>query len=213
MKKIIFAFTLTVVCMCVMACGKEQESLSAEDITVIETPEVTEAADDETKENKIIEGEITSQGDEAGASGNGIIDGSDSADEEAVKEIVDYSLYSCTTDTVRLRSEPSTDAEIITTLMRNTALRVANISEDNWAQVKTEDGQEGYVSAEYILDPTSKEEWEAYQEQLMSRKMICIDAGHQAHGNNEQEPVGPGATETKAKVSSGTKGVSTGKME
>ena len=43
--------------------------------------------------------------------------------------------------------------------------------------------------------------------------VICLDAGHQGKANTEQEPLGPGSSELKTKVSTGTQGRTTGVPE
>lgn len=66
--------------------------------------------------------------------------------------------------------------------------------------------QDGTIGSEVTTEESVVEE----SEEAENGYVVAIDAGHQGAGNPELEPIAPGATETKAKVTSGTTGCTTG---
>ena len=128
----------------------------------------------------------------------------DSAGNEKTEEPIDQdfepvTLYS--TDRVKIRKGPDTSSEVYKVINKREPIDV--IGEDGEWYIIDIDGEKYYTAKEYYVP----------EDELPSGYLVVIDAGHQAKGNNEKEPIGPGASETKPKVASGTKGVSSGLAE
>ena len=133
-----------------------------------------------------------------------------------------------TLDYVNVRTSPSTDGEIYQEVANDVELDRIGYN-DEWSKVSI-DGGEYYIFSELLevvgggdksdasTEATTENSSDASTEQgttsnVGEGKMIVIDAGHQQNANEETEPIGPAATETKVKATVGNTGVSTGIKE
>ncbi|MBQ3408761.1 MAG: N-acetylmuramoyl-L-alanine amidase [Clostridia bacterium] len=90
-----------------------------------------------------------------------------------------------------------------------------SVKEENEIEEKEQEMQPTFVEENKTEEEKTKKNEETVStiRKTANNKVIVIDPGHQTKGNSEKEPIGPGATETKAKVTGGATGISTGKTE
>lgn len=108
-----------------------------------------------------------------------------------------------TTDSVNIRIAPDLAADVFKVAGRREVLNRVEEA-DGWTKILI-GNTFYYVKSDYIKEKPAPGEHTGY--------LIAIDAGHQAKGNSETEPTGPGSSEQKAKVAGGTRGVSSGLAE
>ena len=161
-------------------------------------------------ENEIQSGAGSRSPDEAGNGSEGGIgtDGQQEANAAAEKlinmeftDVEPITVY--TTANVNVRLAPSTEGEILQKASRGTVYEKDGEG-DGWSRISIE-GKSYYIKSDYLREKKAPGEGGGH--------LIAIDAGHQSKANTDKEPLGPGSSEMKMKVSGGTRGTTTGLYE
>ena len=125
------------------------------------------------------------------------------ADDTAVptEPVVSVTVKGYTVCAVNVRRTPDVEGELYCVLAPHTDLIILD-NREGWCCVYL-DGGKYYISSLYVREKAAQS----------NGLLVVIDPGHQRYGNTAQEPIGPGASEMKAKVTGGTVGRTTGLPE
>lgn len=183
-KKIMVLFLAALLTVNMAACRSEQTNIA--DTQINQNMEEAEFKLDSTDEDDL-EKESTDE---------------EEAEQEPVSEELPPVLCEMfTTEKVNVRKEASTKADIYRILEARETVQVVEIG-DKWNTVIM-DGEVYYIFNKYLREKVEGQ----------NGFLVVIDAGHQAKANLEHEPIGPGASATKIKVSGGTSGKTSGLSE